>query len=249
VSGQPSLGRRAAAEAIGTFALVFAGCGAVVTNFERHGALGVVGIGLVFFLVLLAAIGALGHVSGAHFNPGVSLSFFLTRHLPARDLVAYWAAQFAGATLAALLLLLVWPGHPADLGATVPSIASGRALALEVVLTALLMLVIMSVATDTRAVGAPAALAIGAAVGLAAIAFGPLTGASLNTARSFGPAVASGQFHDFWLYIVGPLAGAPLGALAYEFVRGERPEPPTLGAEPAPGGDAAARRRAFPTRS
>jgi glycerol uptake facilitator-like aquaporin len=111
------------------------------------------------------------------------------------------------------------------------------------------MLVIRSVATDTRAVGAPAALAIAAAVGLAAIAFGPLTGASLNTARSFGPAVASGQFHDFWLYVVGPLIGAPLGALSYEFVRGERPQPPTLGAEPAPRGDAAARRRAFPTRS
>ncbi|HEY1596975.1 MAG TPA: aquaporin, partial [Thermoleophilaceae bacterium] len=93
---RPSLGRRAAAEAIGTFALVFAGCGAIVTDAERHGALGTVGIGLVFFLVLVAAIGALGHVSGAHFNPGVSLSFFLTRHLPARDLAAYWAAQFAG---------------------------------------------------------------------------------------------------------------------------------------------------------
>jgi MIP family channel proteins len=214
-----------------------------VTNFERHGALGVVGVGLVFFLVLLAAIGALGHVSGAHFNPGVSLSFFLTRRLPARDLVAYWAAQLAGATLAALLLLVIWPGHPADLGATVPSIAVGRALAVELVLTALLMLVIMSVATDTRAVGAPAALAIAAAVGLAAIAFGPLTGASLNTARSFGPAVASGQFHDFWLYVVGPLIGAPLGALAYEFVRGERPQAPAIGAEPAPATEGSAGER------
>jgi MIP family channel proteins len=237
VSGQPSLGRRAAAEGMGTFALVFAGCGAVVTNFERHGALGVVGVGLVFFLVLVAAIGALGHVSGAHFNPGVSLGFFLTRRLPARDLAAYWAGQLAGAMLAALLLLVIWPGHPADLGATVPSIAVGRALVLELVLTALLMFVIMSVATDTRAVGAPAALAIAAAVGLAAIAFGPLTGASLNTARSLGPAVVSGQFHDFWLYVVGPLIGAPLGALAYEFVRGERPQPPTLGAEREPSVD------------
>jgi MIP family channel proteins len=211
-------------EAIGTFALVFAGCGAIVTDAERHGALGTVGIGLVFFLVLLAAIGALGHVSGAHFNPGVSLSFFLTRHLPARDLGAYWLAQFAGAALAGLLLLVIWPGHPADLGATMPSIAVGRALLLEAVLTAFLMLVITSVATDTRAVGAPAALAIGAAVGLAAIAFGPLTGASLNTARSFGPALASGQWHDFWIYAVGPLAGAPLGALAYQWVRGQRNE-------------------------
>jgi aquaporin NIP len=222
VPDRPSLGRRAAAEAIGTFALVFAGCGAIVTDAERGGALGVVGVGLVFFLVLVAAIAALGHVSGAHFNPGVSLSFFLTRHLPARDLGAFWAAQFAGATAAALLLLAIWPGHPADLGATVPSIAIGRALVLEAVLTALLMLVIMSVATDTRAVGAPAALAIAAAVGLASIAFGPLTGASLNTARSFGPALASGQWHDFWVYVAGPFVGAPLGAVTYQFVRGEQ---------------------------
>jgi MIP family channel proteins len=218
---QPTLGRRAAAEAIGTFALVFAGCGAVVTDAQRDGALGVVGIGLVFFFVLLAAIAALGHVSGAHFNPGVSLSFFLTRHLPARDLGVYVAAQLVGAAIAGLLLLLVWPGHPADLGATVPSVTAGRALVLEAVLTALLMLVIMSVATDTRAVGAPAALAIAAAVGLAAMAFGPLTGASLNSARSFGPALAAGQWQDFWVYLAGPLVGAPLGALAYQFVRGE----------------------------
>jgi MIP family channel proteins len=216
-----ALARRAAAEGIGTFALVFAGCGAIVTDAERGGALGVVGIGLVFFLVLLAAIAALGHVSGAHFNPGVSLGFFLTRHLPPRDLAAYWAAQFAGAVVAALLLLVIWPGHPADLGATVPSIAAGRALLIEVVMTALLMLVIMSVATDTRAVGAPAALAIAAAVGLASIAFGPLTGASLNTARSFGPALASGHWHDFWIYLAGPLLGAPLGAVTYQLVRGE----------------------------
>jgi aquaporin NIP len=223
---QPTLGRRAAAEAIGTFALVFAGCGAVVTDAQRDGALGVVGIGLVFFFVLLAAIAALGHVSGAHFNPGVSLSFFLTRHLPARDLGVYVAAQLVGAALAGLLLLVVWPGHPADLGATVPSVTAGRALLLEAVLTALLMLVIMSVATDTRAVGAPAALAIAAAVGLAAMAFGPLTGASLNTARSFGPALAAGQWQDFWVYLVGPFVGAPVGALAYQFVRGEHPRSP-----------------------
>lgn len=237
-----SLGRRAAAETLGTFALVFAGCGAIVTDVERDGALGVVGVGLVFFLVLLAAIAALGHVSGAHFNPAVSLSFFLTRHLAARDLGAYWVAQLAGAAAAGLLLLAIWPGHPADLGATVPSVAAGRALLVEAVLTALLMLVIMSVATDTRAVGAPAALAIAAAVGLAAIAFGPLTGASLNPARSFGPALASGQWRDFWLYLAGPLAGAPLGALAYQFVRGEHAHTPlSSDREEAPDGDRAVR--------
>lgn len=221
---RPALARRAGAEALGTFVLVFGGCGAIVTDAERGGALGVVGIGLAFFLALLAAIAALGHVSGAHFNPGVSLSFFLTRHLPARDLAAYWAAQLAGATAAALVLAAVWSGHPAALGASVPSVAAGRALLLEVVLTALLMLVIMSVATDTRAVGAPAALAIAAAVGLAAIAFGPLTGASLNTARSFGPALVAGEWDDFWVYLAGPLLGAPLGALAYQLLRAEAPD-------------------------
>lgn len=221
---------------------MFAGCGAIVTDSQRHGALGVVGVGPVFFLVLLAAIASLGHISGAHFNPGVSLSFCLTRHLPPRDLAAYWLAQFSGATLAALVLLLVWPGHPADLGATVPSIAVGRALLLEALLTAILMFVIMSVATDTRAVGAPAALAIAAAVGLAAIAFGPLTGASLNTARSFGPALVSGQWRDFWTYVARPLLGAPLGAVAYQYVRGEHPHG-TLGSEAreVPDGDGAVR--------
>jgi MIP family channel proteins len=232
---QPPLVRRSVAEGIGTFALVFAGCGAIVTNFERHSALGVVGVGLVFFLVLLAAIASLGHISGAHFNPGVSLSFFLTRHLPARDLGAYVGAQLIGATLAAALLLVVWTGHPADLGATVPTIAAGRALIVEAVLTALLMLVIMSVATDTRAVGAPAALAIAAAVGLAAVGFGPLTGASLNTARSLGPALVSGQWHDFWVYLAGPLLGAPAGALTYQFVRGEHPRTPRSSPEEVDG--------------
>jgi MIP family channel proteins len=218
-----SLARRAAAEAIGTFALVFAGCGAIVTDSERGGALGVVGIGLVFGLVILVAIAALGHISGAHFNPAVSASFWLTRHLPGGETVAYIAAQLMGAVVAALLLWVVWPDQPADMGATVPSIAVGRALLLEAVMSALLMLVIVSVATDTRAVGAPAAIAIGGTVALDAIFGGPLTGASMNPARSFGPALVTGEFQDWWVYLAGPLLGATAGALAYQFVRGEHP--------------------------
>jgi MIP family channel proteins len=215
--------RRATAESLGAFALVFAGCGAIVTNAHTHGALGVVGVSLVFGLVILAAIAALGHVSGAHFNPAVTLSFFLTRHLPGRDALAYVAGQLFGAVLAALLLWAIWPGRPANLGATVPSIAAGRALILEGVMSALLMLVILSVATDTRALGAPAALAIGATIALDALFGGPLTGASMNPARSFAPALVSGEWHDFWVYLAGPLLGAPLGAFAYQFVRGEHP--------------------------
>lgn len=217
----PALSRRATAEAIGTFALVFAGGGAIITDAQRGGALGAVGVGLVFGLVILAAIAALGHVSGAHFNPAVSVSFWLTRHLPGREAATYVLAQVAGALAAALLLWVIWPDRPADLGATVPSIAVGRALLLEAVMSALLMLVIISVATDTRAVGAPAAIAIGATVALDAMFGGPLTGASMNPARSLGPAIVSGRTTDLWLYIAGPVLGAAAGALAYGFVRGE----------------------------
>lgn len=219
--GVPTLARRATAEALGTFALVFAGCGAVVTNAERAGALGSVGVSLVFGLVILAGIAAFGHLSGAHFNPAVTTSFFLTRHLPGRDATTYIGAQLAGATAGALLLWVVWPEKPAHLGATLPSIAVGRAVIVEGVMSALLMLVILSVATDTRAAGAPAAIAIGATIALDALFGGPLTGASMNPARSFAPALVAGEWKDFWVYLAGPLAGAPLGAFAYQFVRGE----------------------------
>jgi aquaporin NIP len=216
-----TLGRRALAEGVGAFALVFAGCGAIVTDAQRHGALGALGIALVFGLVILVGIAAMGHISGAHFNPAVTLSFVLTRHLPGREAAAYVAAQIAGAILAALTLWLIWPGRPASLGATVPTIAVGRALLLEALMTALLMLVIISVATDTRATGAPAAIAIGATIALDALFGGPLTGASMNPARSLGPALVSGHWHELWIYLVGPLVGGPAGALLYQFVRGE----------------------------
>jgi aquaporin NIP len=228
----PSLARRVAAEALGTSALVFAGCGAIITNTEREGTLGTVGVSLVFGLVILAGIAAVGHISGAHFNPAVTTSFFLTRHLPGREAGTYIAAQLAGATAGALLLWVVWPGKPADLGATVPSIAVGRAVIVEGAMSALLMLVILSVATDTRAAGAPAAIAIGATIALDALFGGPLTGASMNPARSFAPALVSGQWKDFWVYLAGPLIGAPLGAFAYQFVRGEHSRLP--GPAPAP---------------
>ena len=222
---KPDLLRRAAAEGLATFALVFAGCGAIVADSVYDGALGAVGIGLVFGLVIMVMVYATGHLSGAHINPGVTVAFTLTRHFPAREAAAYVAAQLAGAVAGALVLLAVWPDRPADLGAAVPSVGAGSALVYEIVLTAFLMFVIMAVATDTRAVGAAAAIAIGGTVGLDAIFGGPVTGASMNPARSFGPALASGQWTDFWIYIVGPLAGAAIGGLAYQFVRGEhRPE-------------------------
>ena len=221
MNGRPDLIRRAAAEAIGVFALVFAGCGAIVTETEHPGTLGTVGIALVFGLVIMAMVYATGHLSGAHLNPAVTLAFALTRHFPRTEAAAYLAAQLAGALAAAGLLAAVWPGQPADLGTTLPTVGTGSALVYEAALTAMLMFVIMAVATDTRAVGAGAAIAIGGAVGLDALFGGPITGASMNPARSIGPALVSGELTDLWIYIAAPIAGATLGALAYQLVRGE----------------------------
>jgi MIP family channel proteins len=224
VDEQLDLLRRAAAEGIGTFALVFAGCGAIVTEAEHPGSLGTIGIGLVFGLVVMAMVYATGHLSGAHLNPAVTFAFALTRHFPGREAGAYLAAQVSGALLAACLLGTIWTDHPAKLGATTPSIGPGSALAYEAVLTAFLMFVIMAVATDTRAVGAGAAIAIGGAVGLDALFGGPVTGASMNPARSIGPALVTGDLHDLWIYLVGPILGAGIGALAYQVVRGPQPQ-------------------------
>lgn len=216
----PSLAHRAAAEALAAFALVFAGCGAVVTATQYEGSLSTAAIAAVFGLVIMAMIYATGHLSGAHINPAVTLAFTLTRHFPPRDAVAYVGAQLAGALVGALALLAVWPEKPAALGATVPSIDVGGALVYEIILTAFLMFVIMAVATDTRAVGAAAAIAIGGTVALDAMFGGPVTGASMNPARSFGPALAAGEWTDFWIYVVGPVLGAAIGAFAYQLVRG-----------------------------
>jgi glycerol uptake facilitator-like aquaporin len=157
---RPNLLRRSLAEGAAAFALVFAGCGAVVTNATHGDTLGSVGIGLVFGLVIMVMIYATGHLSGAHINPAVTVAFTLTRHFPVRDAAGYVAAQLMGATAGALLLLAAWSSKPANLGATLPSVGDGTALAYEAVMSAFLMFVIIAVATDTRAVGAAAAIAI-----------------------------------------------------------------------------------------
>jgi MIP family channel proteins len=212
--------RRYIAEFLGTFILVFAGCGAVVVDGVSGGRIGHVGISLVFGLAVMAMVYATGHISGAHMNPAVTLAFALTRHFPPRDLAPYWAAQVAGATAAALALRLLF-GNVANLGATLPAGPDAQALLLEFVLSFALMFVILAVATDTRAVGEAAAIAIGGTVALEALFAGPISGASMNPARSLGPALASGQLASIWVYLVGPALGALAGAVTYQIIRAE----------------------------
>jgi aquaporin NIP len=209
------------AEVIGTFALVFAGCGAIMVN-AKTGQLGHVGVAITFGLVIMFGIYAVGHISGAHFNPAVTFAFALTRHFPWRRAVLYWGAQLAGALVAAAMLRGSL-GNIADVGATLPSGSQGQSFLWEFVMSGFLMFVILAVATDTRAVGEAAAIAIGGTVLLDAMFGGPISGASMNPARSIGPAFVSGNLHALWLYIAAPILGASAGALAYQFVRGEHP--------------------------
>jgi MIP family channel proteins len=215
----PALARALVAEAIGTFALVFAGCGAIMVD-AKTGALGHIGVAITFGLVIMAMIYALGHVSGAHLNPAVTFSFAISRHFPRWQIVPYWAAQLGGALLAAAILRGSL-GNIAQVGATFPSGSDQQAFLWEVVLTFFLMLVIMAVATDTRAVGEAAAIAIGGSVGLDAMFGGPISGASMNPARSLGPGIVTGDLHAIWVYLLAPVAGAALAALAYSFIRGD----------------------------
>jgi MIP family channel proteins len=169
--------------------LVFAGAGAVMVDAKTH-ALGHVGVAISFGLVIMAGIYAVGHISGAHFNPAVTLGFVLTRHFPPARAVGYWAAQLVGAITAAAVLRGSL-GNVAHVGATLPSGTQGQSFLWELVMTAFLMFVIMAVATDTRAVGEAAAIAIGGTIGLEAMFGGPISGASMNPARSMGPALVS----------------------------------------------------------
>jgi len=209
--------RPLAAEALGTFALVFFGCGAIVVDAERGG-LGHVGISLAFGLVVFAMVAALGHVSGAHINPAVTLALAARGRFSWRAVPGYVGAQVVGAVLAAVLLRASL-GNTAALGATQPSGSDGQSFAWEVVLTGVLLLVIVSVATDRRAAAGVAAAAIGGTIALASLVGGPISGASLNPARSFGPAVVSGELSSLWIYLTAPVVGAVAGVVAYEALR------------------------------
>jgi len=210
--------KRGVAEAIGTFGIVFFGCGAIMVIQRFPNTLSPVAVPVVFGLVVAAMIYALGHISGAHFNPAVTLAFAISRHFPFRDVVAYWIAQVIGALIAiALLSVILPPGH--GYGATIPRVDIPSAFAWEAVLTFVLMFVIMGVATDTRAVGTMAGAAIGATVMMDAFVGGPVTGASMNPARSLAPLIAECRMDIFWLYLLAPMLGAALAALLYKWIR------------------------------
>ncbi|MGE0027652.1 MAG: MIP/aquaporin family protein [Thermoleophilia bacterium] len=226
MAARPNLPRRLAVEALGTFCLVFAGTGAVVVDAVAGGPIGHGGVAAAFGLVVAAMIFAVGHLSGAHLNPAVTGAFAAARHFPPGEVAPYIAAQVVGAVLASVALRGLF-GLEGGLGATHPDhVGQVGALILEAGLTAVLMIVILAVATDTRAVGSLAAIAIGATIGLEALVMGPITGASMNPARSLAPALAGGDGADLWIYLVGPVLGALAGAAVYAYLRG--------GTEPMP---------------
>ena len=218
IASKPSQLRPALAETIGTFVLVFAGCGAIMVSQRFPGTVAPGAIPVVFGLVVAAMIYAVGHISGAHFNPAVTLGFAAVGRFPKNHVPLYWAAQCAGAVAASAALAGLLPAGP-GYGATLPAVPALAALAWEAILTFILMFVIIAVATDTRAHGPVAGIAIGAAVCLDAFFGGPVTGASMNPARSLGPALFQGSLSSMWLYVLGPILGAVAGAFAYEKIR------------------------------
>ncbi len=208
-------GKKYAAEAVSTFCLVFCGTGAIAVNEITGGMLSHVGVSLVFGLIVLAMIYAVGHISGAHMNPAVTLAFASVGRMTRRDVVLYLCSQLVGALLASAMVAAVFKGNR-TLGVTFPAGFWGQSFALEFILTFMLMFVIMGVAHNERAEGLMAGVAIGATVALEALIGGPISGASMNPVRSLAPALISGNLNGAWIYVAAPILGAVLGALVYK---------------------------------
>ncbi len=209
-----AVGSKLLAEFFGTFSLVFAGTGAIVFDASSRGVITHVGVSLVFGLVVLAMILALGRVSGAHINPAVTISLMARRRVPVRLGVGYVMVQIAGAMAASGCLLMLVPEDTTRLGATLPQGEAWVSFVLEFVLTMILMVVILGSSSS----GAPlvsVAMAAGATVGLEALFAGPISGASMNPARSMAPALISGHTEHLWMYVLAPTMGALAGAGAW----------------------------------
>lgn len=215
---QDPLIKKLASECLGTFCLVFAGAGAIVINDVSGGVITHMGIAIVFGLIVLAMIYSVGDISGAHINPAVTLGFYIARRFPLREVGPYIASQCVGAILAAGALGLMFPAHE-TLGATLPAGATMQSFVLEVILTFILMFVILEVSTGAKEKGITAGIAIGAVVALEALFAGPISGASMNPARSLGPALVSMNFETLWLYITAPTLGALLAVPACRCTR------------------------------
>lgn len=201
------------AEFLGTFALVFAGTGAIVINDVSAGAVTHVGIALTFGLVVLAMIYAVGDISGAHINPAVTSAFWLSGRFPGRSVLPYIVSQCLGAIVASGVMRLLFPSH-ATLGTTLPAGSGTQSFVLELILTFLLMFVILNVSTGAKEKGITAGIAVGAVIALDALFAGKICGASMNPARSLAPALVSGHLEHLWIYLVAPVAGAFLAIFA-----------------------------------
>jgi len=224
--------RRAGAEGIGTFFLVLIGPGTAMVDAYVHGMVGHVGVALAFAFVVVAMVYALGHLSGAHINPAVTLAFWSVRRFPGTEVIPYMAAQCGGAVAASLVLRGAL-GTVGSSGATLPALPLPAAFGVEWLLSFALMFVIMAVATDERVADGFAPLAVGLTVGFCALMGGPLSGASMNPARSFGPAAVAGLWHAHWLYWVAPITGMMVAARTYETLRHVEPLPASREIVPA----------------
>ncbi|KAF6173355.1 hypothetical protein GIB67_027050 [Kingdonia uniflora] len=207
------------AEVLGTYFLIFAGCAAVIVNIREEKVVTLPGIAITWGLAVMVMVYSVGHISGAHFNPAVTIAFTTCRRFPFKQMPAYITAQLIGATLASGTLRLLFDGKHDHFVGTLPTGSNMQSLILEFIISFYLMFVISGVATDNRAIGELAGLAVGSTILLNVLIAGPISGASMNPVRSLGPAIVWGRYENVWIYLLGPTCGTICGAWAYNIIR------------------------------